>query len=286
VADVIKEDSPQAVKELQGMGIRVVMLTGDNEKTARAIGAEAGVDEVIAGVLPDGKESVIRTLKEQGKVAMVGDGINDAPALTRADMGIAIGAGTDIAIDAADIVLMKSKLSDVPAAIRLSRATLRNIRENLFWAFFYNVIGIPLAAGVWIPVFGWKLNPMFGAAAMSLSSFCVISNALRLNLFRIHDASHDKKVKQPTQNASEKKQNMPVKNKEDNPMKKTMKIEGMMCGHCEARVKKALENLPAVEEAVVSHEAGTAVITLKEEVEDALLKKAVEDQDYKVISIQ
>jgi Cu2+-exporting ATPase len=201
-------------------------------------------------------------------------------------MGIAIGAGTDIAIDAADIVLMKSKLSDVPAAIRLSRATLRNIRENLFWAFFYNVIGIPLAAGVWIPVFGWKLNPMFGAAAMSLSSFCVISNALRLNLFRIHDASHDKKVKQPTQNASEKKQNMPVKNKEDNPMKKTMKIEGMMCGHCEARVKKALENLPAVEEAVVSHEAGTAVITLKEEVEDALLKKAVEDQDYKVISIQ
>jgi Cu2+-exporting ATPase len=286
VADVIKEDSPQAVKELQGMGIRVVMLTGDNEKTARAIGAEAGVDEVIAGVLPDGKESVIRTLKEQGKVAMVGDGINDAPALTRADMGIAIGAGTDIAIDAADIVLMKSKLSDVPAAIRLSRATLRNIRENLFWAFFYNVIGIPLAAGVWIPVFGWKLNPMFGAAAMSLSSFCVISNALRLNLFRIHDAGHDKKVKQPTQNASEKKQNMPVKNKEDNPMKKTMKIEGMMCGHCEARVKKALENLPAVEEAVVSHEAGTAVVTLKEEIEDALLKKAVEDQDYKVISIQ
>ena len=237
VADVIKEDSPKAVKELQDMGIRVVMLTGDNERTARAIGAQAGVDEVIAGVLPDGKESVIRSLKKKGRVAMVGDGINDAPALTRADMGIAIGAGTDIAIDAADVVLMKSRLSDVPAAIRLSRATLRNIHENLFWAFFYNVIGIPLAAGVWIPVFGWQLNPMFGAAAMSLSSFCVVSNALRLNWFKMYDAGRDKKIKNNH------------KNKEETTMTKTMKIEGMMCGHCEARVKKVLEALPEVETA-------------------------------------
>ncbi|MCI9068713.1 MAG: metal-transporting ATPase, partial [Lachnospiraceae bacterium] len=273
VADVIKEDSPKAVKELQNMGIRVVMLTGDNERTAKAIGRQAGVDQVIAGVLPDGKESVIRSLKEQGKVVMVGDGINDAPALTRADIGIAIGAGTDIAIDAADVVLMKSRLSDVPAAIRLSRATLRNIHENLFWAFFYNVIGIPLAAGVWIPVFGWKLNPMFGAAAMSLSSFCVVSNALRLNFFNIRNGAKDKKIK--------------IKQKKENEaMVKTMKIEGMMCGHCEARVKKCLEALPAVEGAEVSHEAGTAVVTLKEALDDDVLKKAVEDQDYKVISIQ
>ena len=249
VADVIKEDSPKAVKELRDMGIRVVMLTGDNERTARAIGAQAGVDEVIAGVLPDGKESVIRSLKKKGRVAMVGDGINDAPALTRADMGIAIGAGTDIAIDAADVVLMKSRLSDVPAAIRLSRATLRNIHENLFWAFFYNVIGIPLAAGVWIPVFGWQLNPMFGAAAMSLSSFCVVSNALRLNWFKMYDAGRDKKIKNNH------------KNKEETAMTKTMKIEGMMCGHCEARVKKVLEALPEVETAEVSHEAGTAIVT-------------------------
>lgn len=273
VADVIKEDSPQAVKELQNMGIRVVMLTGDNERTAKAIGALAGVDEVIAGVLPEGKESVVRSLKRQGKVAMVGDGINDAPALTRADMGIAIGAGTDIAIDAADVVLMKSRLSDVPAAIRLSRATLRNIHENLFWAFIYNVIGIPLAAGVWIPIFGWQLNPMFGAAAMSLSSFCVVSNALRLNWFKVHDASRDKKIKRK-------------ENKEESTMTKTMKIEGMMCGHCEARVKKALEALEQVESAEVSHEAGTAVVTLKEEVADDVLKKAVEDQDYEVKGIE
>ena len=273
VADVIKEDSPQAVKELQNMGIRVVMLTGDNERTAKAIGRQAGVDEVIAGVLPDGKESVIRRLKRNGRVAMVGDGINDAPALTRADIGIAIGAGTDIAIDAADIVLMKSRLSDVPAAIRLSRATLRNIHENLFWAFFYNVIGIPLAAGVWFPLFGWKLNPMFGAAAMSLSSFCVVTNALRLNWFRVHDASGDKKIK--------------IRNhKEEQSMEKTMKIEGMMCGHCEARVKKCLEALPGVEEAVVSHEAGTAVVTLSTDVSDEALKKAVEDQDYQVLGIE
>ncbi len=273
VADVIKEDSPKAVKELQNMGIRVVMLTGDNERTAKAIGRQAGVDQVIAGVLPDGKESVIRSLKEQGKVIMVGDGINDAPALTRADIGIAIGAGTDIAIDAADVVLMKSRLSDVPASIRLSRATLRNIHENLFWAFFYNVIGIPLAAGVWIPVFGWKLNPMFGAAAMSLSSFCVVSNALRLNFFNIRNAAKDKKIK-----AKQKK--------EKKAMVKTMKIEGMMCGHCEARVKKCLEALPAVEGAEVSHEAGTAVVALKEALDDETLKKTVEEQDYKVISIQ
>ena len=272
VADVIKEDSPQAVRELQNMGIHVVMLTGDNERTAKAIGQQAGVDEVIAGVLPDGKESVIRSLKQKGKVAMVGDGINDAPALMRADIGIAIGAGTDVAIDAADIVLMKSRLSDVPAAIRLSRATLRNIHENLFWTFFYNVIGIPLAAGVWIPLFGWQLNPMFGAAAMSLSSFCVVSNALRLNFFNIRSTKKDKKIK--------------TRKKETKTMEKTMKIEGMMCGHCEARVKKALEALPQVEAAAVSHENGTAVVTLKEAVEDSVLTKAVEDQDYKVISVQ
>jgi Cu2+-exporting ATPase len=272
VADVIKEDSPQAVKELKAMGIHVVMLTGDNEKTARAIGALAGVDQVIAGVLPDGKESVIRSLKKKGSVAMVGDGINDAPALTRADIGIAIGAGTDIAIDAADVVLMKSRLKDVPAAIRLSRATLRNIHENLFWAFFYNVVGIPLAAGLWYPVFGWKLNPMFGAAAMSLSSFCVVTNALRLNLFRVHDAGRDKKIK--------------GKKMEELTMEKTLKIEGMMCGHCEARVKKCLEALPQVTEAAVSHETGTAVVTLSGQVENDVLKKAVEDQDYKVLGIQ
>ena len=273
VADVIKEDSPQAVRELQNMGIHVVMLTGDNERTAKAIGAQAGVDEVIAGVLPDGKESVIRSLKRKGKVAMVGDGINDAPALTRADIGIAIGAGTDIAIDAADVVLMKSRLSDVPAAIRLSRSTLRNIHENLFWAFFYNVIGIPLAAGVWIPLFGWQLNPMFGAAAMSLSSFCVVTNALRLNWFNVHDARKDKNVK------SHKKQEVTT-------MEKTMKIEGMMCEHCEARVKKTLEAIPQVDAAEVSHKAGTAVVTLNAEVGDDVLKKAVEDQDYKVLGIE
>ena len=273
VADVIKEDSPQAVRELQNMGIHVVMLTGDNERTAKAIGAQAGVDEVIAGVLPDGKESVIRSLKRKGKVAMVGDGINDAPALTRADIGIAIGAGTDIAIDAADVVLMKSRLSDVPAAIRLSRATLRNIHENLFWAFFYNVIGTPLAAGVWIPLFGWQLTPMFGAAAMSLSSFCVVTNALRLNWFNVHDARKDKNVK------SHKKQEVTT-------MEKTMKIEGMMCEHCEARVKKTLEAIPQVDAAEVSHKAGTAVVTLNAEVGDDVLKKAVEDQDYKVLGIE
>ena len=274
VADTIKEDSPKAIRELQNMGIRVVMLTGDNERTAKAIGAQAGVDEVIAGVLPDGKESVIRSLKKKGKVAMVGDGINDAPALTRADMGIAIGAGTDIAIDAADIVLMKSRLTDVPAAIRLSRATLRNIHENLFWAFFYNVIGIPLAAGVWIPLLGWQLNPMFGAAAMSLSSFCVVSNALRLNWFKMYDASKDRKIKTKKQN------------KEETTMTKTMKIEGMMCGHCEAAVKKALEALDQVDAAEVSHEAGTAVVTLSSEASDDVLKKAVEDKDYKVVGIE
>ncbi len=281
VADVIKEDSPQAVRELQNMGIRVVMLTGDNERTAKAIGAQAGVDEVIAGVLPDGKESVIRKLKEQGKVAMVGDGINDAPALTRADMGIAIGAGTDIAIDAADVVLMKSRLSDVPAAVRLSRAALHNIHENLFWAFAYNVIGIPLAAGIWIPLFGWQLNPMYGAAAMSLSSFCVVTNALRLNLVKIHDASHDKKVKNRSHQAS-----ATINQMEDNSMEKTMKIEGMMCGHCEARVKKALEALPQVAEAQVSHEKGTAVVKLNAEVSNEELTKAVEEQDYKVTSVE
>ena len=290
VADVIKPDSPQAVKELQSMGIRVVMLTGDNERTARAIGAQAGVDQVIAGVLPDGKESVIRSLKEKGKVAMVGDGINDAPALTRADIGIAIGAGTDVAIDAADVVLMKSQLSDVPAAIRLSRATLRNIHENLFWAFFYNVIGIPLAAGVWIPIFGWTLNPMFGAAAMSLSSFCVVSNALRLNLFDVHSTKHDRAAKNAASLPAVSAQPAAVANKEstkeDIAMKKTLKVEGMMCGHCEARVKKALEALPEVDEAVVSHEAGTAIVTLNAEVADDVLKKAVEDQDYPVTGIQ
>ena len=324
VADVIKEDSPQAVKELQNMGIRVVMLTGDNERTARAIGAQAGVDEVIAGVLPDGKESVIRSLKEQGKVAMVGDGINDAPALTRADIGIAIGAGTDIAIDAADVVLMKSRLSDVPAAIRLSRATLRNIHENLFWAFFYNVVGIPLAAGLWYPIFGWKLNPMFGAAAMSLSSFCVVTNALRLNLFKMHDASKDhpmrKRAEKDANKGGEKAENAGAvrmgaedtrsigqtangnetvskemqksENQKNNinmegiTMTKTMNIEGMMCGHCEARVKKALEALAGVESAEVSHEKGTAVVSMSADVADDTLKEAVEAQDYKVDSIQ
>lgn len=278
VADVIKEDSPQAIKELQNMGIHVVMLTGDNERTAKAIGQQVGVDEVIAGVLPEGKEQVIRKLKEKGKVAMVGDGINDAPALTRADMGIAIGAGTDVAIDAADVVLMKSRLSDVPAAIRMSRATLRNIHENLFWAFFYNIIGIPLAAGVWYPLFRWKLNPMFGAAAMSLSSFCVVSNALRLNLFKMYDASKDKKLKAKKEKKRSKK--------EDKTMKKIMHIEGMMCGHCEAAVKKALEALPQVDEAVVSHEAGTAELTLNAEIADDVLKKTVEDKDYTVTSVE
>ncbi len=324
VADVIKEDSPQAVRELQNMGIRVVMLTGDNERTARAIGAQAGVDEVIAGVLPDGKESVIRSLKEQGKVAMVGDGINDAPALTRADIGIAIGAGTDIAIDAADVVLMKSRLSDVPASIRLSRATLRNIHENLFWAFFYNVVGIPLAAGLLYPIFGWKLNPMFGAAAMSLSSFCVVTNALRLNLFKMHDASKDHPMRKKAEKAANKggekaenagavrmgaedtrsigqtanenetvsKEMQKSENQKNNinmegiTMIKTMNIEGMMCGHCEARVKKALEALAGVESAEVSHEKGTAVVSMSADVADDTLKEAVEAQDYKVDSIQ
>ncbi len=294
VADVIKEDSPQAVKELQNMGIQVVMLTGDNERTARAIGRQAGVDQVIAGVLPEGKESVVRSLKSQGKVAMVGDGINDAPALTRADIGIAIGAGTDVAIDAADVVLMKSRLSDVPAAIRLSRATLRNIHENLFWAFFYNVVGIPLAAGLWYPIFGWKLNPMFGAAAMSLSSFCVVTNALRLNLFRVHDAGKDRPLRRAEarrlsrqgHGQEDAREGKNIKKMEETTMEKTMKIEGMMCGHCEARVKKCLEALPQVSQAVVSHEAGTAVVTLSGEVADDVLKKAVEDQDYKVLSVQ
>ena len=275
VADVIKEDSPQAVRELQNMGIRVVMLTGDNERTAKAVGRQAGVDEVIAGVLPDGKESVIRRLKESGKVAMVGDGINDAPALTRADIGIAIGAGTDIAIDSADIVLMKSRLIDVPAAIRLSRATLRNIHQNLFWAFIYNVIGIPLAAGVWIPLLGWRLNPMFGAAAMSLSSFCVVSNALRLNFFNIRSPRRDRKIRQTKTKSTE--------NKESKAMEKTMKIQGMMCGHCSGRVKMCLEALPEVDEAIVSHESGTAVLKLNSDVSDDVLKKVVEDQGYKVI---
>ena len=293
VADTIKEDSPEAIRQLQNMGIRVVMLTGDNQRTADAIGRQAGVDEVIAGVLPDGKEAVIRQLQASGKVAMVGDGINDAPALTRADTGIAIGAGTDVAIDAADVVLMNSKLSDVPAAIRLSRATLRNIHENLFWAFIYNIIGIPLAAGLFIP-FGLTLNPMFGAAAMSLSSFCVVSNALRLNLFDLHSTRHDHKTASPAaapvQSAAENNQKSdaeaPEVKTEDNTMKKTLKVEGMMCGHCEARVKKALEALPEVDEAVVSHEAGTAIVTLNAEVADDVLKNAVEAQDYKVTSIQ
>ena len=285
VADVIKEDSPRAVRELQNMGIHVVMLTGDNRRTAEAIGVQAGVDEVVAGVLPDGKENVIRELQKFGKVAMVGDGINDAPALTRADMGIAIGAGTDVAIDAADVVLMKSRLSDVPAAIRLSRAALRNIHENLFWAFIYNVIGIPLAAGVWIPLFGWKLNPMFGAAAMSLSSFCVVTNALRLNLFKLHNAGRDHKRKDAiavdiiSDNSDNKKE-------EDNKMTKTIHIEGMMCGHCEAHVKKALEAIDGVAEVQASHEKGTAVVTLTADVADDVLTKAVEEQDYKVLSVE
>ena len=293
VADTIKEDSPEAIRQLQNMGIRVVMLTGDNQRTADAIGRQAGVDEVIAGVLPDGKEAVIRQLQASGKVAMVGDGINDAPALTRADTGIAIGAGTDVAIDAADVVLMNSKLSDVPAAIRLSRATLRNIHENLFWAFIYNIIGIPLAAGLFIP-FGLTLNPMFGAAAMSLSSFCVVSNALRLNLFDLHSTRHDHKTASPAaapvQSAAENNKKSdaeaPEVKTEDHTMKKTLKVEGMMCGHCEARVKKTLEALPEVDEAVVSHEAGTAIVTLNAEVADDVLKNAVEAQDYKVTGIQ
>ena len=270
VADVIKEDSPQAVRELQNMGIRVVMLTGDNERTAKAIGQQAGVDEVIAGVLPEGKESVIRALKEKGKVAMVGDGINDAPALTRADIGIAIGAGTDIAIDAADVVLMKSRLSDVPAAIRLSRATLKNIHENLFWAFFYNVIGIPLAAGIWIPIFGLKLNPMFGAAAMSLSSFCVVTNALRLNFFNMHKASKDKKIQS-------------VDAAVEDSVTKTLEIQGMMCGHCEKMVKRCLEKFPQISEAVVSHEAGTAVVTMSGDVPEDEIRQAIENAGYEYI---
>ena len=270
VADVIKEDSPQAVRELQNMGIRVVMLTGDNERTAKAIGQQAGVDEVIAGVLPEGKESVIRALKQKGKVAMVGDGINDAPALTRADIGIAIGAGTDIAIDAADVVLMKSRLSDVPAAIRLSRATLKNIHENLFWAFFYNVIGIPLAAGIWIPIFGLKLNPMFGAAAMSLSSFCVVTNALRLNFFNMHNASKDKKIQSANAAA-------------EDSMTKTLEIQGMMCGHCEKMVKRCLEKFPQISEAVVSHEAGTAVVTMSGDVPEDEIRQAIENAGYEYI---
>ena len=281
VADTIKEDSPEAVRQLKNMGIRVVMLTGDNEQTANAIGKQAGVDEVIAGVLPDGKEAVIRKLKKQGRVAMVGDGINDAPALTRADMGIAIGAGSDVAIDAADVVLMKSRLIDVPAAVRLSRATLTNIHENLFWAFFYNVIGIPLAAGLWYPLLGWKLNPMFGAAAMSLSSFCVVTNALRLNLCRVYDPKHDRKATPDRKN----KANKPNES-EEKSMTKTMNIEGMMCGHCEARVKKALEALDAVSEAAVSHESGIAVVTLSSDISDEKLKETVEAEDYKVTSIQ
>ena len=281
VADTIKEDSPKAVRQLKNMGIRVVMLTGDNEQTANAIGKQAGVDEVIAGVLPDGKEAVIRKLKKQGRVAMVGDGINDAPALTRADMGIAIGAGSDVAIDAADVVLMKSRLIDVPAAVRLSRATLTNIHENLFWAFFYNVIGIPLAAGLWYPLLGWKLNPMFGAAAMSLSSFCVVTNALRLNLCRVYDPKHDRKATPDRKNKTKK-----PNESEEKSMTKTMNIEGMMCGHCEARVKKALEALDAVSEAAVSHESGTAVVTLSSDISDEKLKETVEAEDYKVTSIQ
>jgi len=289
VADVMKEDSRDAIEQLRNMGIHVVMLTGDNERTANAIGKMAGVDEVIAGVLPDGKEAVIRELQKKGKVAMVGDGINDAPALTRADIGMAIGAGTDIAIDAADVVLVKSRLKDVVAAIRLSRATLRNIHQNLFWAFFYNVIGIPLAAGIWIPLFGWELNPMFGAAAMSLSSFCVVSNALRLNLLKVHDPSRDRKIKNTFSvdkaeeiNDNEKQNDT----REENNMTKTMKINGMMCGHCEARVKKTLEALEQVTEAVVSHEAGTAVVTLHAEISNDELKKVIEDQDYEVVSVE
>ncbi len=276
VADVLKPDSPQAIRELRNMGIRVVMITGDNARTAKAIGAQAGVDEVIAGVLPDGKEREIRRLSARGKVAMVGDGINDAPALTRADIGIAIGAGTDVAIDAADVVLVNSRLSDVPAAIRLSRATLRNIHENLFWAFFYNTIGIPIAAGVFVPL-GLTLNPMFGAAAMSLSSFCVVTNALRLNLFKLRDTRHDHK------RANHLKETTEIK--EETTMKKTISIEGMMCTHCEAAVKKALEALPEVTEAEVSHTAGTAVVTLSAPVDDAVLKSTVEAKDYTVTGI-
>ena len=293
VADTMKDDSRQAIEELKHMGLHVVMLTGDNERTARAIGRQAGVDEVIAGVLPEGKESVIRSLQKKGKVVMVGDGINDAPALTRADLGIAIGAGTDIAIDAADVVLMKSRLLDVPAAIRLSRATLKNIHENLFWAFIYNIIGIPLAAGVWIPIFGWQLNPMFGAAAMSLSSFCVVTNALRLNLFPMHDARKDRKIKNSVraEKHTESRNHSEVcmednKKGEEKNMERTMKIEGMMCGHCEARVKKTLEGIEGVQEAAVSHENGTAVVTLSGEVSDETLKNAVEAQDYKVLSVE
>ena len=286
VADVIKEDSPRAVKELQNMGIRVVMLTGDNEKTANAIGRQAGVDQVIAGVLPDGKESVIRSLKEKGKVAMVGDGINDAPALTRADIGIAIGAGTDIAIDAADVVLMKSRLSDVPAAIRLSRATLRNIHENLFWAFFYNIIGIPLAAGVWIPIFGWTLNPMFGAAAMSLSSFCVVTNALRLNLFKIHDASKDKKIKQIVSINTENPYNENKNEKENQTMVKiTVNVEGMMCPHCEAHVNEAVKAAFQAEDVVSSHEKKTTVFTVPERVDEDKIREVIKNAGYEVTGI-
>ena len=280
VADVIKEDSPQAVKELQNMGIRVVMLTGDNERTAKAIGAQAGVDDVIAGVLPDGKESVIRALKEQGKVAMVGDGINDAPALTRADIGIAIGAGTDIAIDAADIVLMKSQLSDVPAAVRLSRATLRNIHENLFWAFFYNIIGIPLAAGVWIPLFGWTLNPMFGAAAMSLSSFCVVTNALRLNLFQIHNAAKDKEIKNPVTLHISHDENIKEEKENKTMVKVTVNVEGMMCGHCEAHVNKAIQAAFGAEDVVSSHENGTTVFSVPEKVDEAKVEEVIKEAGY------
>ena len=300
---MVKDESRKAIEELQQMGLSVVMLTGDNEKTANAIGSQVGVDRVIAGVLPDGKERVVRELMEDANVIMVGDGINDAPALTRANIGIAIGAGTDIAIDAADIVLMKSSLMDVPAAIRLSMAAMRNIKENLFWAFIYNVIGIPLAAGVWIPIFGWTLNPMFGAFAMSLSSFCVVTNALRLNLADIYDKNNRYRIKEKYRDGSagmEKHGSESLDNKDEDvenierneekkgnrDMKKTMKIEGMMCGHCEARVKKSLEALPQVDAAEVSHENGTAVVTLNADVDDAVLKKAVEDQDYKVISVQ
>jgi Cu2+-exporting ATPase len=308
VADVLKPESPAAIEELKNLGVRVVMLTGDNEKTARAIGRLTGIDEIMAGVLPEGKEEAVRRLKETGRVAMVGDGINDAPALTRADIGVAIGAGSDIAIDAADVVLVKSRLSDVPAAIRLSRETLKNIHENLFWAFFYNVIGIPLAAGVWIGLFGWKLNPMFAAAAMSLSSFCVISNALRLNLVKIYDTRRDRPLRKHKSSGNGEKTTTDIdaesgkttthvnaesgidKNnenvKEEKNMTKTMKIEGMMCGHCEARVKKALEGLDAVTSAEVSHEAGTAVVTLNAELDSEVLKKTVEEQDYKVVSVE
>lgn len=291
VADVMKEDSPQAVRELKNLGLRVVMLTGDNENTAKAIGGQAGVDQVVAGVLPDGKEAVIRSLQREGKVAMVGDGINDAPALTRADMGIAIGAGADVAVDAADIVLMKSRLSDVPAAIRLSRASLRNIHENLFWAFIYNVIGIPLAAGVWIPVFGWQLNPMFGAAAMSLSSFCVVTNALRLNMQDIYNTRKDRPRHRTRRNMEAKgdaklQQEETEADKEEKKMQKTIKIEGMMCGHCEATVKKCLEALPEVEKAEVSHESDIAIVTLSGTLADEVLKKTIEDKDYKVLSIE